>query len=665
MKPTSRRVFVKGALASTVITLGALNLDAKKLNYKQNTLQIVKNNINELSGTEFNLTIGYSIVNFTGDIAMATTVNNSLSGPTLVWNEGDEITINVTNNLKETTSIHWHGIILPYQMDGVPDISFDGIKPGETFTYKFIVKQSGTYWYHSHSDYQEQTGVYGVIIINPKQQEPYQYDKDYVVTLSDWSDEKPTVIYRKLKLMSDYYNFNQRTAIDFFQEVKEKGFLEAFSDRKMWNEMEMTDRDLSDVTGYTYTYLMNGNNPTTNWKALFKNGDKVRLRFINASAMTFFDIRIPNLKMTVIAADGNYIKPIDVDEFRIGVAETYDVIVEPNNDTAYTIFAQNIERSGYALGTLTYDSIKTAKIPKLDKPQNLTHADMGMSMEGMDHSNMQMNGNMDHSKMSMDMNNKQTREWTKATVVKIMAEDKAIKVKHSAIPNWKWPEMTMNFGVSENLEFSKFKKDMSMDIEITKTKNNKYIISNVKMSADKIIQPTMQKIPITELPFNEGVQTTMKAEDPQYRLSDPGVGLRNNGRKVLTYADLRNIYSTKHEPQPNREIILHLTGNMERYMWSINGIKYTDSLPLEFKYGERIRITFINDTMMNHPMHMHGMWSDLETGDNNHLVRKHTIVVQPGSKISYRVTVDAKGAWAFHCHLIYHMAGMFRKIVVS
>ncbi|KYJ86027.1 copper resistance protein CopA [Sulfurovum riftiae] len=539
-----------------------------------------EHNSTTLSGKEFFLDIDYTTVNITGKKAVATTINGQIPGPTLVWQEGDTITLHVTNHLKKSSSIHWHGIILPAPMDGVPGISYKGIAPGETFTYRFKVQQHGTYWYHSHSGYQEQTGMYGAIVIKPKKKEPFRYDKDYVVLLSDWSDEKPTSIYRKLKLSSDYYNFNQRTVGDFFSEVKKKGFGQAFDDRKMWNKMRMSDRDLSDVTGYTYTYLMNGNAPATQFKALFKKGEKIRLRFINGAAMSFFDVRIPGLKMTVVAADGNHIKPVSVDEFRIGVAETYDVIVQPTSARAYAIFAQSIERSGYALGSLTPSASLSAKAPKMDKPQALTMADMGMDMKKM--GKQKMGG--------MKMGNKMKYRWS-------------------------------------------------------------------AMEA--------QKYPVTKLPMATGVQSTMKAMAPKYRLEDPGVGLRKNGRRVLTYADLKNRYSTRRDRKPDREIILHLTGNMERYMWSINGIKYADAQPLRFHYGERLRITFINDTMMNHPMHLHGMWSDLETGDDNHLVRKHTVIVQPGAKISYRVTVDAKGGWAYHCHLLYHMAGMFRKVVVA
>ncbi len=577
-----RRTFVKGIAVSAAL----MGVTATDVMAKTKSKPIRNSNI--LTGKEFFLDIDYTPVNITGKNAVATTVNGQIAGPTLIWQEGETVTLHVTNHLKKSSSIHWHGIILPTGMDGVPGFSFDGIAPGETFTYKFKVQQHGTYWYHSHSGFQEQTGVYGAIVIIPKKKEPFKYDKDYVVQLSDWSDEKPTTIYTKLKQMSDYYNFSQRTVGTFFDEVKEKGLSSAFSDRKMWNEMRMNDGDLSDVTGYSYTFLMNGKNPATQFKALFKKGEKIRLRFVNAAAMTFFDVRIPGLKMTVVAADGNYVKPVSIDEFRIGVAETYDVIVQPLKNKAYAIFAQSIDRIGYAMGSLTPKVSMLAKAPSMDTRPVLTHTDMGMDMDM---------GDMDHGggmKCSSSM---------------------------------KMPKSSM-------------KKSKYADMEA-------------------------QRYPITKLPMKRGPHTTMMAMSPKYRLDDPGVGLRNNGRKVLTYADLNNRYSTRKDKKPDREIILHLTGNMERYMWSINGIKYADAKPLEFYYGERLRITFINDTMMNHPMHLHGMWSDLETGDDNHLVRKHTVVVQPGAKISYRVTVDAKGTWAFHCHMLYHMAGMFRKVVVA
>lgn len=585
MNNMNRRTFVKGVLATSIIASIPINLSANsKISTRKKTI--------ELSGNTFNLSIEKIAVNVTGNPSIAKTVNGMLSGPTLRWKEGDTVTINVTNNLNEDTSIHWHGIILPASMDGVPGFSnFNGIKPGETFTYKFPILQSGTYWYHSHSGFQEQEGVFGAIIIEPKIKDPYEYDREYVISLSDWSDEKPSSVYRKLKLSASYYNFKQRTVGDFFDEVKEKGFFEAFSERKMWNEMKMTDRDISDVSGYTYTYLMNGENPATGFKALFKNGEKIRLRFINSAAMTFFDVRIPGLKMTVVAADGNNVQAVSIDEFRIGVAETYDVIVEPEENKSYAIFAQSIDRSGYALGALTFDEKVIAQTPQMDTFPILTHADMGM-------------GGTSDNNSEHDMSTMETQKPT---------------MNHSMMGH-----------------------DMS-----TMNSNQK------------------KEIPITKLEESTGVQVDAVAMNPQYRLSDPGVGLRNNGRRVLTYADLKSLTPTTNDKYPDREIILRLTGNMERYMWSINGITYKDAKPLEFKYGERLRITYINDTMMNHPMHLHGMWSDLETGDDNYLPRKHTIVVQPGSKISFRVNVDAKGSWAYHCHLLYHMTDMFRKVIVS
>ena len=608
MNNMNRRTFVKGVLATSIIASIPINLSANsKISARKKTI--------ELSGNVFNLSIEKIAVNITGNPSIAKTVNGMLSGPTLRWKEGDTVTINVTNNLNEDTSIHWHGIILPASMDGVPGFSnFNGIKPGETFTYKFPILQSGTYWYHSHSGFQEQEGVFGAIIIEPKIKDPYEYDREYVISLSDWSDEKPSSVYRKLKLSASYYNFKQRTVGDFFDEVKEKGFFEAFSERKMWNEMKMTDRDISDVSGYTYTYLMNGENPATGFKALFKNGEKIRLRFINSAAMTFFDVRIPGLKMTVVAADGNNIQPVTVDEFRIGVAETYDVIVEPEVNKAYSIFAQSIDRSGYALGALTFDEKVIAQTPQMDAFPILTHADMGM-------------GGTSDNNSEHDMSTMETQKPAK--------QESAMKYGAGMdMSSMEKPKPTMNHSMMGH--------DMS-----TMNSNQK------------------KEIPITKLEESTGVQVDAVAMNPQYRLDDAGVGLRDNGRRVLTYADLKSLTPTTNDKYPDREIILRLTGNMERYMWSINGITYKDAKPLEFKYGERLRITYINDTMMNHPMHLHGMWSDLETGDDNYLPRKHTIVVQPGSKISFRVNVDAKGSWAYHCHLLYHMTDMFRKVIVS
>ncbi|MGK0273328.1 MAG: CopA family copper-resistance protein [Cocleimonas sp.] len=517
------------------------------------------------------------MVNFTGKTRVATAINGSIPAPTLRMREGDDIVLRVTNKMAVTSSIHWHGLILPNNMDGVPGLSFDGIAPGETYVYKFKAVQNGTYWYHSHSGFQEQTGMYGSIVIEPRNNDVARFDRDYVVLLSDWTDEKPENVYAKLKKMSHYYNTRERTLSDFTKEVKQMGLSNAKKSRDMWNQMRMSDRDISDVTGMTYTFLTNGKTPNEGWTGSFKAGERVRLRFINAAAMTFFDVRIPGVKMEVIATDGQYIKPVlGIDEFRIGVAETYDVIVQPTHGS-HAIFAQTIDRSGYAFGTLTSNGQK-AKAPAMDIAPILTHTDMGMDMGGMDMSDPAMAG-MDHSAMGYDMG--------------------------------------------------------SMEA----------------------VKPRVRVV--------QGVQTDMMATAPQTRLNDPGVGLRNNGRRVLTYADLRNYYPTIDKRSPNREIELHLTGNMSRYMWSINGVKFQDAKPIGLKFGERVRFTLINDTMMNHPIHLHGMWSELESGDDNYLPRKHTIVNQPGAKVSYLVTADAKGQWAFHCHLIYHMKSMFRRVIVA
>jgi len=491
-------------------------------------------------------------------------------------------------------------------MDGVPGLSFDGIKPGATYKYQFDVKQNGVFWYHSHSTFQEQTGMYGAIVIDPRLPDPVSYDRDYVVILSDWSDEAPDDIYANLKKMSHYYNFRERTAGDLWRDIKAKGVAQTWNQRAMWNQMRMSDRDLADVTGYTYTFLMNGMTPDEGWQALFKRGEKVRLRFINTAAMTLFDVRIPGLKMTVVASDGQNIDPVTVDEFRIGVAETYDVIVDPSEDSAYSIFAQSIDRTGYARGTLTPDASWTADVPEMDPAPILGHRDMGMGMMmGMDHSQHDM-GRMPEMKHSMPQ----------------MSGIKTMDHRPHEGP----PEVLGKAGFGSNRTIS------HVDSEF-------------------------------------GPHVDMRADSPLDGLNDPGIGLRDHqhlyGRRVLTYADICNFYPTADPREPGREIELHLTGNMSRFMWSMNGIKFADSEPLQLSYGERVRITLVNDTMMTHPIHLHGMWSGLETGDPRYIPRKHTVIVQPGAKISYLVTANARGRWAYHCHLLYHMPGMFREFRVS
>ena len=623
----SRRRFVFGASAM----LALMSIPFPK-NAFANALS---QSLSQLSGKVFDLSIDYKMVNFTGKSARATVVNQLLPAPLLRWKEGETITLRVKNNLDHDSSIHWHGIILPTEMDGVPGFSFDGIKPGETFEYQFTVQQSGTYWYHSHSGYQEQTGLFGAIVIDPATPDPVIYDRDYVIMLSDWSDEAPENIYAKLKKQADYYNYRERTVMDFFSDVDKNGLANTWNARSMWNNARMSDRDISDVTGSTYTYLMNGNPPQQGWQGLFEQGEKVRLRFINSSAMTIFDVRIPGLKMTVVASDGQNIQPVSVDEFRIGVAETYDVVIEPEVDNAYCIFAQSIDRTGFTVGNLTSDPSLHSPIPPMDPRPVLGHSDMGMDMSdmdmsGMDHSKMAMGGGdmsgMDHSKMAMGGGDMSGMDHSK---------------------------MAMGGGDMSGMEHSK----MAMDAA-------KATVSGLGLAGFG------SNNEIKHIDTEFGPQVDMRADAPKSGLHDPGIGLRDHqqqfNRKVLTYGDIKGLHPTYDKRQPSREIQLHLTGNMNRYMWSVNGVKFMDAAPLEFEYGERLRITLVNDTMMTHPMHLHGMWSDLESESGEVQVRRHTIPVQPAQRISFLTTPHDVGRWAWHCHLLFHMdAGMFREVVVS
>ncbi|MEO5558399.1 MAG: copper resistance system multicopper oxidase [Dokdonella sp.] len=602
VSPT-RRQFVQGlALGGAVAGLGLWRPSAWALGGPSQS--------GVLSGTEFALEIGETMVNVTGAMRPATVVNGSLPGPTLRWREGSTVTLRVTNRLRVPTSIHWHGILLPFQMDGVPGFSFDGIAPGQTFTYQFPVRQSGTYWYHSHSRFQEQTGVYGALIIDPAGADRVASDRDYVVMLNDWTDEDPERIYAKLKKQSDYYNFAQPTAADFVRDARNKGLSEALAMRTMWNQMRMNPTDLGDVSGHTYTYLVNGASPASNWTGLFQRGEKIRLRFINGSSSTIFDVRIPGLKMTVVAADGQDVEPVSIDEFRISVAEVYDVVVEPQDDRAYTLFAQSIDRTGYARGTLAPRMGMEADVPPVDTRQWLNMTDMmgAMSMGGMQH---------DAGQPSSD----------------------------------KGGMKGMEGGCGASMHASKASMEAMSGMQHHDTMGG--------MASDAA--PSVRHAR-TEY----GPNVDMHVDMPRTNLDDPGIGLRNNGRRVLTYADLHTIGGPIDTREPGREIELHLTGNMERFVWSFDGVKFSDATPVHLRAGERVRVVLVNDTMMNHPIHLHGMWSELETPDGQFQVRKHTINVQPAQRITYAVTADALGRWAYHCHLLYHMeAGMFREVVVS
>jgi CopA family copper-resistance protein len=599
----SRRRFVQGLAAGGVV-LGLSPLAGQARAAGSTTIGAPV-----LRGTEFNLEVAESAVNFTGAPRMATTINGSIPAPTLRWREGDEITIRVTNRLREATSIHWHGIILPFQMDGVPGISFPGIPPGATFTYRFKVEQSGTYWYHSHSGMQEQTGMYGAIVIDPRDGESIRADRDHVLLLSDWTDEDPMRVFSKLKTAGDTYNINRPTAVDFVRDASREGLRSAVDKRRMWNEMRMNPTDLADLSASTLTYLTNGTTPAGNWTGLFRPGERVRLRFINGAANTFYDVRIPGLKLTVVQADGINVEPVTVDEFRFGPGETYDVIVQPKDD-AYTVFAQSMERTGYARGTLAVRAGLQAAVPAPDRPVALSMADMmgamGGGMAGMDHGAMGGMKGMDHGAMG------------------------GMKgMDHSAMGGMKGMDHSQHAG----------------------------------MAAAPLATASAQ---VRHARTEYGASSDMRVDMPRTNLDDPGIGLRDNGRRVLTLADLSTVGGPLDPGGAEREIELHLTGNMERYTWSLDGLEFGQSTPVHMRYGERVRVILHNDTMMTHPMHLHGVWSELEQADGRFQARRHTIPVQPAQRVSFLVTADALGRWAWHCHLLLHMdSGMFREVVIA
>jgi CopA family copper-resistance protein len=572
----SRRTFVKGlAIGGAAASVGLWRAPVVAQGLPRAAWTTI-------AGSQFDLRIGETPMNFTGSSKVALTVNGSIPAPTLRWKEGDTVTVRVANGLDEDTSIHWHGILLPANMDGVPGLSFHGIHPGEAYVYKFKVRQGGTYWYHSHSAFQEQRGVYGPLVIDPIAPEPFKYDREHIVMLTDWTDESPERVFAKLKKQADYYNRRQRTVADFIRDVGKQGWGATLSDRKMWGQMRMNATDLADVSGSTYTYLMNGTTPAGNWTGLFTPGERVRLRFINGSAMSYFDVRIPGLKMTVVAADGMYVQPVTVDEFRIATAETFDVIVEPSGQAAFTIFAQSNDRTGYAAGTLAVRAGISALIPELDPRPLLTMADMGHDHAAMGHG-------------------------------------------------------TTDDGAAAAADPHAGHNDAS--------------------SSGALTHPASEEgNPLVDM------QTTT----PAAKMDDPGLGLRGNGRRVLTYADLWSAFKDPDGREPGRTIELHLTGHMERFAWSFNGVKFSSAEPLRLTYGERLRIVLVNDTMMNHPIHLHGMWSDLENENGDFQVRKHTVDMPPGTRRSYRVTADALGRWAYHCHLLFHMeSGMMREVRVD
>ena len=537
----------------------------------------IRQGFDEVSGRVIDLAVEQGAIEVAGRSGHAFAVNGSVPGPLVRLKEGEAVTLRVANHLAQDTSIHWHGLLLPFQFDGVPGVSFPGIKPGETFVYELpALRQSGTYWWHSHSDLQEQAGHYGPIIIDPAGPDPVQADRDYVLLLSEFSPLHPHTIMAKLKKGEEYFN-RQKTS--WTDDYRLSG-----SDRRMWAGMRMMPTDIADVTGSTYTYLINGHAPEDSLEYLFSPGERVRLRIINGSAMSFFNIRIPGVRMSVVQADGKNVRPIEVDEFQIGTAETYDIVVEPTAE-AHTIVAEAMDRSGMAVATLTSRAGARAPVPSLRDPVLLTMTDMGhggMDHSGGDHSNMghaPSTGGMDHGSMKM-------RDT-------------------SSVP----PDVALGPGVD------------------------------------------------------------MVSANPADRMGDPGLGLDNVGHKVLTYRDLTALEPNDDPRKPSRHMQIHLTGNMERYMWSFDGRKFNAvaDQPIRFAYNERVRVKLVNDTMMAHPIHLHGHFFELVNGaDRMHQPQKHTVIVQPGGSATFDLTADEPGDWAFHCHLLYHMhAGMFQVVTVA
>lgn len=595
---TTRRRLLQGALAGgTACAMGGMlpawARDARVSAPRDSTAS---------SPQVFDLAIREERLDIAGAHGRALTINGGVPGPLLEWQEGREVVLDVTNHLDVPTSIHWHGILLPYEMDGVPWVSFRGIAPGETFRYRFPVVQSGTYWYHSHSGLQEQSGVYGPLVIHPREADPVRVDRDYVVFLSDWTFDDPHHVLARLKKMSDYYNFQQFTLTDLYA-IDNMNSAEAWATKLAWDRMRMMPTDIADVTGAAYTYLMNGLHPAGNWTGLFAPGERVRLRFINGSAMSFFNVRIPGLPMTVVATDGQNVEPVETDEFQIGVAEVYDVVVEPGDAEAYTVMAESMDRSGYAAGTLATRPGLAAPVPALRERPLLSMVDMGMDMAGHGgHGSHGDHGNGDDSAGSKGGNSHAGH---------------AMHGEHGG--------MAMG--------------GMSQAGPVV-----------ARHDAD-----------------HHGPGNISVAEVQRDRLGERGTGLAEVPHRVLVYRDLRRLADDFDERPPAREIELHLTGHMERYMWSFDGKQFHEvDGPIEFHYGERLRLTLVNDTMMNHPIHLHGMWMELENGHGPRIPRKHTINVMPGARVSALINADAPGLWAFHCHLLYHMEmGMFRVVRVA
>ncbi|MBX3173513.1 MAG: copper resistance system multicopper oxidase [Gemmatimonadaceae bacterium] len=560
---------------------------------------------------EYELVIAETQLRVDGRRARATTINGTLPGPTLRFREGETAVIRVRNALAEDTSIHWHGILLPPEMDGVPGLSFAGIAPGQTFEYRFPLQQAGTYWYHSHSGLQEQLGHYGALIVESAVPSGPAYDREHVVVLSDWTFEDPYRVLSRLKKQPDAYNYQRRTMADFVREVARDGFAATVSDRLMWAGMRMNPTDIADVTGATYTYLLNGRTAEAPWVGQFTPGERLRLRIINAAAGSYFDVRIPGCTMTVIEVSGQPVEPVETEEFRIAIAETYDVIVELPGNRASAIVAEPMDRSGLTAGTLTPRAGLEPTLPARRRRPLLTMADMGMDHTGMSG----MHGGDDHAAMGHD-----TPPAGASPAPAVHAAD-----EHAG-----------------------------------------HEMPEVAAAAPALRAPGTLPTEVMHDADSHGRENAMVPTSTTSRLAEPGAGLGRDGWRVLRYTELRSRAPWPEYVPPTRELELHLTGNMERFTWGIDGTPYDRARPIELAYGERVRLTIVNDTMMNHPMHLHGMWMLLENGQGDRSPRVHTVNVKPAERVSLLVTADAPGRWAFHCHVLYHMeVGMFREVRVS
>ncbi len=583
--------------------------------------------LSALSGNTIELTVAETPFRVGNRTGKAVTINGTVPGPLIRLREGQDVTLRVTNRLRETSSIHWHGILLPPEMDGVPGVSFAGIKPGTTFTYRFPVKQYGTYWYHSHSGGQEQKGMYAPMIIDPREDDPVEYDREYVVVLSDWTFRSGVGIIGDLKKQAGFFNFQQRTMGEFISDVSEYGWAPTWDNYLTWARMRMDPTDFLDVTGREYTYLMNGLSPEANWTGLFRPGERVRLRFINSGSMTFFDVRIPGLKLTVVQADGQNVHPVEVDEFRMGPAETYDVVVMPAAERAYTVFAEALDRSGYARGTLAPRSGMSAEVPTRRPRPLRTMEEMGMSMEG------EMPG------MALEM-------------------DKNVKAGGR-------PMSGMDHGAGAGAGGHQTPAPQPPGGGQPTPTPQQHDMKNMAGAGGSSVIPGAT--PVRHGPDKHGSGNQAVPDSTRSRLDDPGTGLGGSGRRVLVYTDLKALEKFFDTRPPERELELHATGHMERFIWSFDGKKFSqDPRPVHFRHGERLRWTFVNDTMMEHTFHLHGMWMHLDNGAGEYLPRKHTVIVKPAERVSVAVTADAPGRWAFHCHLLVHMeTGMFRIVEVS